>query len=268
MRRTSIITVGLPCALAVLAAALPQPTTGQDPAPGETIFKGKGSCFACHGPEAKGTALAPDLTDLQWVNFDARPSQPEVEALVRDGVAEPVRHPAPMPPMGGARLSSEEVARVAAYVLSLSAGSERQRDRAADRHPAAREPAAPTTAQAALPTLFSIMLQLQGDMERVSRGIWAESYDTIAAGAQAVADHPKVPSDELAVVAEALGPDLARFKALDTRVHDLSVELAAAARAGDMATVLTRAAAIRQGCVECHTAFRERLRSKLREAGP
>lgn len=129
--------------------------------------------------------------------------------------------------------------------------------------PAAQEPTPSDAPQAALPTLFSIMLALQGDMERVSRGIWAESYDAIAAGAQAIADHPKVPPEEAAAVAEVLGPDMARFKGLDTRVHDLSVELVEAARAGDMETVLARDAAIRQGCVECHTAFRERLRSEL-----
>ena len=115
----------------------------------------------------------------------------------------------------------------------------------------------------ALPGLFAIMLDLRGDMERVSRGIWTEAYDTIAAGAQAIADHPKVPPEELTAVSEALGPDVNRFKALDTRVHDLSVELVEAARARDMETVLARDAAIRQGCVECHTAFREPLRSRI-----
>lgn len=100
-------------------------------------------------------------------------------------------------------------------------------------------------------------------MGRVSRGMWIEEYGTIAAGAQAIADHPKVPPEELTAISGALGPDMARFKALDTRVHDLSVELVEAARAGDMATVLARDAAIRQGCVECHAAFRERLRSEI-----
>ncbi len=107
------------------------------------------------------------------------------------------------------------------------------------------------------------MLELQGDMERVSRGLWIESHDTIAAGAQAIADHPQVPPEELTAISGALGPEIARFKALGTRVHDLSVELVEAARAGDMTTVLARDAAIRQGCVECHTAFRDRLRSEL-----
>lgn len=129
---------------------------------------------------------------------------------------------------------------------------------------APQEPTESAATRAALPGLFAIMLELQGDMGRVSRGLWLEAYDTVAAGAQAIADHPQIPPDEAATIADVLGPDMARFKTLDTRVHDLSVELAEAARAGDMATVLARDAELRQGCVECHTAFRERLRSELR----
>lgn len=129
MRRTPIILAGLAGAIVALAMApAPSaPATSQDPAPGEAIFKGKGNCFTCHGREAKGTALAPDLTDDGWVNFDARPTQDELETLVREGVSKPVQHPAPMPAMGGARLSDEEVAQVAAYVLSLTAEPEGDR---------------------------------------------------------------------------------------------------------------------------------------------
>src|SRR3954469_3225271 len=43
-------------------AALPSGVTAQMVASGETAFKG-GPCIACHGADAKGTALAPNLTD-------------------------------------------------------------------------------------------------------------------------------------------------------------------------------------------------------------
>lgn len=124
MRHAPIIIGSLACALVALAAAPAHTAAPQDSAAGEAIFKGKGSCFTCHGPRATGTTLAPDLTDDAWVNFEARPSQEEVETLVREGVAKPVQHPAPMPPMGGARLSDDEVSQVAAYVLSLSPENE------------------------------------------------------------------------------------------------------------------------------------------------
>ncbi len=95
---------------------------GQEAVAGKAIFHGKGACFACHGKDAVGTALAPDLTDDAWVNFDTAPTAEQLGKLIKDGVSKPVRFPAPMPPMGGARLNAEEIGQLAAYVLSLSTG--------------------------------------------------------------------------------------------------------------------------------------------------
>src|SRR5690606_7753693 len=82
------------------------------------IFQGKGLCFACHGQDAKGTPLAPNLTDAEWLNIDG--TVPAIIALIEKGVPKPVKHPAPMPPMGGAKLSRQEIEAVAAYVKELS----------------------------------------------------------------------------------------------------------------------------------------------------
>jgi mono/diheme cytochrome c family protein len=94
------------------AAATAQDTLGR------TIFLGKGTCSACHGTEGKGTMLAPDLTDDAWLNIDGSVAQ--IARVVKDGVAQPKQHPAPMPPMGGAQLTDAEIQAVAAYVKSLS----------------------------------------------------------------------------------------------------------------------------------------------------
>lgn len=85
---------------------------------GRKIFTGKGNCFACHGGNAKGTPLAPDLTDSAWLNVKA--SVEEIAALVKTGVPKPKKYPAPMPPMGGAKLNADEIAAVAKYVASLA----------------------------------------------------------------------------------------------------------------------------------------------------
>lgn len=90
----------------------------QDTAEGKAIFTGKGNCFACHGPDAKGTPLAPDLTDTKWINIDG--SLASIVQLVKTGVPQPKEHPAPMPAMGGATLTDKEVQAVASYVYSLS----------------------------------------------------------------------------------------------------------------------------------------------------
>ncbi|MES2359148.1 MAG: c-type cytochrome [Gemmatimonadota bacterium] len=85
---------------------------------GRTVFSGAGNCFACHGANAKGTPLAPDLTDAQWLNIDG--SYAAIAGLVRTGVPNPKQHSAPMPPMGGGTLSAAQVCAVAAYVYSLA----------------------------------------------------------------------------------------------------------------------------------------------------
>ncbi|MGK7312310.1 MAG: c-type cytochrome [Candidatus Longimicrobiales bacterium M2_2A_002] len=85
---------------------------------GRAVFNGSGGCTACHGRDATGTALAPDLSDAEWLNGDG--SYGTLVGLVRSGVPQPRRYPAPMPPMGGAELAEEHVCAAAAYVYSLS----------------------------------------------------------------------------------------------------------------------------------------------------
>jgi mono/diheme cytochrome c family protein len=88
---------------------------------GDSIFHGQvagGTCTACHGQDAKGTAVAPNLTDAQWLNGDG--SLGFIVKTVTTGVPKPKEHPAPMPPKGGAQLTDDQVKAVAAYVYSLS----------------------------------------------------------------------------------------------------------------------------------------------------
>lgn len=87
---------------------------------GRDIFTGQGICYTCHGQDATGTQLAPDLTDQEWINISEPVTREKIVSLVKSGVAEPVKHPAPMPPMGGAQLSEEQIQAVSAYVYQLS----------------------------------------------------------------------------------------------------------------------------------------------------
>ena len=81
---------------------------------GRKVFLGKGNCATCHGQNLKGGPLAPDLTDAQWLHVDG--SLEAIEKLVRTGVPKPLKHPAPMPPMGGGTLSEQELKAVSAFV--------------------------------------------------------------------------------------------------------------------------------------------------------
>jgi mono/diheme cytochrome c family protein len=93
------------------ASAAAQPT-------GKAVFEGKGNCASCHGRDAKGTPLGPDLTDGQWIQISG--ALQEIRDVVRDGVLKPSKYPAPMPPMGGVRLRAAEIAAVAQYVFDLN----------------------------------------------------------------------------------------------------------------------------------------------------
>ncbi|MDX1675289.1 MAG: c-type cytochrome [Longimicrobiales bacterium] len=97
---------------------LPEGVTMEMVTQGRQLFSGQGGCHACHNPNATGTQLAPDLTDDQWINISG-PNYDEIVALIKSGVPQPVEHPGPMPPMGGANLSDAQVDALAAYILTL-----------------------------------------------------------------------------------------------------------------------------------------------------
>jgi cbb3-type cytochrome c oxidase subunit III len=86
---------------------------------GKAIYTGKGNCGVCHGADAKGTVLAPDLTDDEWLHSDG--SLAGILKTVKEGVAAPKKYPAPMPPMGGGQLTDADVQAVSQYVHSLRA---------------------------------------------------------------------------------------------------------------------------------------------------
>ena len=102
---------------------LPTPpgATPAEVALGNRIYHGQvadGPCAGCHGSNAEGTPLAPDLTGSKWLWGDG--SLQAITKTITDGVPQPKNYRSPMPPMGGAQLSRSEVAAVAAYVWAIS----------------------------------------------------------------------------------------------------------------------------------------------------
>jgi glucose/arabinose dehydrogenase/mono/diheme cytochrome c family protein len=88
---------------------------------GDSVYHGAAggaTCVGCHGSDAKGTPLAPDLTDKEWLWSDG--SLPAIEQTIARGVPAPKQHTGVMPPMGGASLSKPQLRAVAAYVYALS----------------------------------------------------------------------------------------------------------------------------------------------------
>jgi mono/diheme cytochrome c family protein len=102
------------------AGTPPEGATAEDVTAGQQIFTSTGNCYTCHGPDGRGTQLAPNLTDSEWINIDG--SFAAIQQNVRTGVPQPKQHPAPMPAMGGATLSDDQIRQVSAYVWSLGGG--------------------------------------------------------------------------------------------------------------------------------------------------
>ncbi len=90
---------------------------------GDSIFHGQvggATCYACHGQNGEGSAVGATLNDKEWLHSDG--SLPAIVKTIKTGVPKPTKAPAPMPPMGGAALSDDQVNAVAAYVYSLGHG--------------------------------------------------------------------------------------------------------------------------------------------------
>lgn len=90
---------------------------------GDSIFHGLaagGTCASCHGQKGAG-GIGPNLADATWLHGDGSPEF--LVRIVTAGVPNPKQAQAPMPPMGGAPLTPDQVRAVAAYVSSLSAKS-------------------------------------------------------------------------------------------------------------------------------------------------
>ncbi len=105
---------------AAALGALPPGFTSEQVALGSRIYRGverSGTCSGCHGPDGKGTAVAPPLTGPDWLWGDG--SVTSIARVIKSGVAEPKKYPSGMPALGGAPLSDSDVQAVAAYVWTL-----------------------------------------------------------------------------------------------------------------------------------------------------
>ncbi len=88
---------------------------------GDRIYHGQvggAACAGCHGANATGSPLGPNLTAKKWLWSDG--SYAGILKTIREGVAHPKEYRSPMPPMGGAQLTPDQLSALAAYVWALS----------------------------------------------------------------------------------------------------------------------------------------------------
>lgn len=117
--KTAAATPAAPAASATpsTAAALPAGVTTAMIAAGDKVYH-ENSCIACHGPDARGTAVGPDLTDATWLTGDG--GLAAIHKIIEEGVDTPKQFRSPMPAMGGSQLSDDELKNLSAYVWSIS----------------------------------------------------------------------------------------------------------------------------------------------------
>ena len=88
---------------------------------GERVYRGQAggaACTGCHGDSGQGTPLGPNLQGKKWLWSDG--SYAGIQKTISDGVPQPKQYRSPMPPMGGAQLTPDQVSALAAYVWSIS----------------------------------------------------------------------------------------------------------------------------------------------------
>jgi glucose/arabinose dehydrogenase/mono/diheme cytochrome c family protein len=105
------------------AASLPVPpgATREMVALGDRIYHGQvagAPCEGCHGANGQGTPLGPALDGKEWLWSNG--NYAGIKKTIIDGVPQPKNYRSPMPPMGGAQLTPDQVSAVAAYVWSIS----------------------------------------------------------------------------------------------------------------------------------------------------
>jgi glucose/arabinose dehydrogenase len=103
------------------ALSVPPGATAADVVTGYRIYHGQianAPCAGCHGNEARGTPLGPDLTMSTWIWGDG--SLNAIIDIVTRGIPQPKNFRGPMPPMGGAQLSPSEMKAVSSYIWAIS----------------------------------------------------------------------------------------------------------------------------------------------------
>ncbi|MDH4108119.1 MAG: cytochrome c [Gammaproteobacteria bacterium] len=114
-------------------------------------------------------------------------------------------------------------------------------------------------------SLKTIMQGLRNDTVSIMDAMLVDDFTAVAEAAVRISDHPRIPPEQVSLVAAELDSEMAAFKQFDTLVHDLSMSLREAAEEGDRFRVQKTFQDMIAGCLGCHLAYRQRVISALAE---
>jgi hypothetical protein len=112
--------------------------------------------------------------------------------------------------------------------------------------------------------LLTTATALLDNLVEITDGLLTDDLELVERGATGIANHPRIPPEQVQLVARELGEEMPAFKQFDMRVHDLAVEIGAAARAGDKTAAIGRYQSLVNGCFGCHVAYKDRVANVLR----
>lgn len=113
------------------------------------------------------------------------------------------------------------------------------------------------------PQPFLVIMQRLGtDMAALMHGLWIEDYELMGQHAYAIAHHPPTDPADRQRFQEILGDEWEEFQEADHVVHEASEDLYEAVGERDLDAILQNLEAVQQGCVACHSSFRDRLLSE------
>lgn len=115
------------------------------------------------------------------------------------------------------------------------------------------------------PSLQIIMQGLRDNLVEITDGLLVDDFELVERGASAIANHPRIPPEQVQLVKAELGQEMPVFKQFDTRVHDLAVQISAAAKAGDGTAAIAAFEDMIDGCFDCHTVYKDRVAGVLRD---
>ncbi|MDQ6954282.1 MAG: cytochrome c [Mariprofundaceae bacterium] len=118
---------------------------------------------------------------------------------------------------------------------------------------------APVASPAEEGTLKSAMQQLGKDYAILNHAILMEDFDTAANAASHIANHEKPSVFQRMKIMAGLGTDMPSFKKADGKVHQLALDIEAAAKSKDMPLLIQHQSNMLKACMACHRSYRTKV---------
>ena len=113
-------------------------------------------------------------------------------------------------------------------------------------------------------SLKAIMQQLGIDFSALESAILVQDFDAAEKAAHAIAFHDTPSFGTKMKLMASLRTDMPKFKEADDKVHNLALELEAAAKAKDVKTLIAKQSQMLSACMACHTSYRSRIIETLK----